>query len=50
MMSEMNLQIVHQENESNDIVDQFDNEATKAMNKLVPTKNSYNKRKKSMVY
>ena len=47
LIKEMNLQIVQRENDINDIVNQFDAEATKAMNKLVPTKqNSCNKRKK----
>ena len=52
IIKEMNLQNILQENIIIDIVNRFDAEATKAMNKLVPVKekNSHDKGKKSMVY
>ena len=38
IIKEMNLEKILQENDINDIINQFDAEATKAMNKLVPVK------------
>ena len=48
----MNLQKILQENNINEIVNQFDAEATKAMNKLVPVKEKTVtiREKKSMAY
>ena len=52
IIKEMNLEKILQENDINDIVNQFDAEATKAMNKLVPVKEKTvtMREKKSIVY